>query len=181
MGHKSFTIWFTGLSASGKSTLANELDQWVFEGNGHSYILDGDNARLGINKDLSFSEADRTENIRRVAEICRILNDAGIIAIAALITPFQKDRAMAKQIIGDENFVEVYLNAPVQVCAARDYKGLYSKAMKGEIKNFTGVDSPYEPPLDPHITLHTDKQSVHQCINDVKSFFRSQLKIDFDK
>lgn len=181
LGHRSFTIWFTGLSASGKSTLANELEVWIFEGHGHSYILDGDNIRLGINKDLKFSEKDREENIRRVAEICRILNDSGIIAIAALISPFRKDRAMAKKIIGEENFIEIYLNASVNVCASRDSKGLYSKAMKGQIENFTGVDSPYEFPLNPHITLDTDKQTIHDCSVDIKNYFRDQLKINFDQ
>jgi adenylylsulfate kinase len=161
--HRAFTIWLTGLSGAGKTTLAVEVEEFIFKQQGRVYILDGDNTRLGINKDLSFSAEDRSENIRRVAELCKLFNDAGIIVIASFIAPFQKDRALAKAIIGDQQYIEVYLEASLAVCQHRDVKGLYKKAMQGKIKNFTGISSPYEAPENPDLHLNTEVQTVEEC------------------
>ena len=168
--NKSFTIWLTGLSGAGKSTLATEIEAWIHKENGHIYIIDGDATRLGINSDLSFSDDDRTENIRRVAEICRLFNDAGIIVIASFISPFIANRLLAKNIIGEESFIEAYLEASISVCQKRDRKGLYEKALAGKIKNFTGVNSPYEAPINPDLHLNTNVMSVKECVAIVKKY-----------
>jgi adenylylsulfate kinase len=144
---KSCTIWMSGLSGSGKSTIANNLEIMLNRGGYHTYILDGDNTRLGLNKGLGFSEEDRVENLRRVSEVCKLMNDAGLILICSFISPFQKTRELAKSIIGD-NFIEVYIDASLETCEKRDPKGLYKKARNGEIKDFTGVSSPFEEPKD---------------------------------
>lgn len=149
------TVWFTGLSGSGKSALANELEKLLAQDGRHTMLLDGDNVRLGINKDLGFNDYDRTENIRRVAEISRLLNDAGIIVITAFISPFKEDREMARRIIGEDSFSEVYVSTPLEECERRDKKGLYKKARSGEIPNFTGIGSPYEIPENPDIEIDT--------------------------
>ena len=143
-GHQSFLIWFTGLSGSGKSTIANALESKLFEKKIKTYTLDGDNIRKGINNDLSFSPEDRTENIRRIAEISKLFVDAGIVVLAAFVSPYRKDRNAIKNIVGKNNFVEVYINTSVEECEKRDVKGLYKKARMGEIKDFTGVNAPYE-------------------------------------
>ena len=161
-GHKAMTLWFTGLSGSGKSTLANELEKHLFQSGFHTMVLDGDNVRLGLNRDLGFSSEDRRENIRRTAEAARLLNDAGVIVLAAFITPYERDRQMARKILGD-SFVEVYVSTELSVCEQRDVKGLYRKARRGEIKNFTGVSSKYEVPLNPEITISTEDRSVEEC------------------
>lgn len=181
--NKSFTLWLTGLSGAGKSSLATEIEEWIHNEQGHVYIIDGDSTRLGINSDLSFSDEDRTENIRRVAEICHLFNDAGIIVIASFISPFIADRLLAKKIIGAESFVEVYLEASVPVCQKRDKKGLYEKAIAGKIKNFTGISSPYEPPVNPHLHLTTNEMSIDSCVAVVKQYlikqrFKDQMFID---
>lgn len=163
-GHRSFVIWMTGLSGAGKSTLANELATYFFQKNIKAYILDGDNVRLGLNSDLSFSDKDRSENIRRVAEVAKLMIDAGMIVITAFISPFSADRLMAKNIIGAENFVEVFVDASLENCEKRDVKGLYQKARKGEVKSFTGIDSPFEKPENPTITIHTDQMNLEECI-----------------
>ncbi|MDB5110534.1 MAG: cysC [Mucilaginibacter sp.] len=163
--HQSFTLWFTGLSSSGKSTLAAELEARLFAAGYRTYILDGDNTRLGINSDLSFSREDRAENIRRVAEMCKLLNEAGLIVIASFISPFEDDRLRAANIIEKENFIEVYIDSSLDVCKSRDPKGLYKLAELGKIKDFTGIDSPYEPPLTPDIHLPTDRSSPDECVN----------------
>ena len=161
---KSFTLWLTGLSAAGKSTVATEVDLWLFN-NGHtSYVLDGDNTRMGINKDLSFSDSDRKENIRRIAEVSRLFNDAGIIVVAAYVSPFEEDRASAKKTIGKDDFIEVFIDASIEICKARDKKGLYAKAEKGEIENFTGVSSKYEVPISPDIHIKTDSCSIEEAV-----------------
>ena len=160
--HPAFTIWLTGLSGSGKSTLASELDKWLHGQQVHSYIIDGDNTRLGINKDLDFSREGRQENIRRVAEMCRLFNEAGIVVISSFISPFEKDRRNAAAIIGEENFTEVFIDASLQTCAARDKKGLYQLAKEGKIKDFTGIGSPYETPVTPHLHIHTDHSSIEE-------------------
>lgn len=168
--NKSFTLWLTGLSGAGKSTLATEIEEWIHQQNGRVYIIDGDNTRLSINSDLTFSDDDRTENIRRVAEICRLFNDAGIIVIASFISPFIANRSLARKIIGEESFVETYLEASVSVCQKRDKKGLYDKALAGEIKNFTGVNSPYEAPVNPDLQLNTAVMSVEDCVAILKKY-----------
>ena len=142
---KSCTIWMSGLSGSGKSTIANQLETFLNELGYHTYTLDGDNTRLGLNKGLGFTEEDRIENIRRVAEVCKLMNDAGLIVICSFISPFEKNRTQAKEIIGD-NFIEVFIDADLQTCETRDPKGLYKKARAGEIKDFTGISSPFETP-----------------------------------
>lgn len=168
-GHRAFVIWLTGLSGSGKSTLANELEQYLFSKGKNVFVLDGDNIRNGINKDLGFSKEERKENIRRVTEIAKLFSSAGFITIAAFISPYASDRQLAREIIGGENFVEVFLDADVEVCSRRDVKGLYSKAREGLIKQFTGVSDVYEQPADPEVTLQTGTDTVatslHQLIS----------------
>jgi adenylyl-sulfate kinase len=173
--NKAFTIWLTGLSGSGKSTLANNIEEWIFQKKGKVYVLDGDNTRLGINSDLSFTEDDRTENIRRVAEICHLFNDAGIIVIASFISPFLADRETAKKIINKDSFIEIYLDASLEVCQKRDAKGLYKLALEGKIKNFTGISSPYEPPVKPDIYLNTDQASVEDCMVTIKNHLTNKM------
>jgi adenylyl-sulfate kinase len=164
-GHCGCVIWLTGLSGSGKSTIAVELEQTLFQSGRHTYILDGDNIRHGLCSDLGFSPKDRTENIRRIGEVARLFADAGIICIAAFISPYRGDRDLARKIAQPVKFVEVYLNAPLEVCEQRDPKGLYARARAGEIKEFTGISAPYEPPLKPEIELHTNQSSVAECVD----------------
>lgn len=162
---KSKLIWFTGLSGSGKTTLATRLEVKLFEKGFKTYILDGDNIRSGLSSDLTFSAEDRTENIRRVAEVSKLFLNAGIIVLAAFISPFKADREMVKGIVGAGNYIEVFLDCPLEVCERRDVKGLYSKARAGEIRNFTGIDSPYEQPDNPEITIHSDKYGISDSID----------------
>jgi adenylyl-sulfate kinase len=173
---KAFTIWLTGLSASGKSTIANEIEAWIYGEKIQVYVLDGDNTRSGINKDLTFSDADRTENIRRVAEICRLFNDAGVIAIAALISPFEKDRLMARNIVGNDDFIEIFIDCSLPECINRDPKGLYKLALDGQINDFTGINSPYEPPQSPDLHLHTDVNSIDECMQLIKNYLINKMK-----
>jgi bifunctional enzyme CysN/CysC len=154
-GQQPCVIWMTGLSGAGKSTLANLLEVRLAELGRHSYILDGDNLRFRLNRDLGFSEADRTENIRRAAEVARLMADAGLIVVVALISPLRADRQMAREILERDSFIEVFVDAPLAVTEARDPKGLYRKARAGLIKQFTGIDAPYEPPLDADLVLDT--------------------------
>jgi adenylyl-sulfate kinase len=163
LNQKSFVVWLTGLSGSGKSTIANQLSILLHEKGKLSYILDGDNIRLGINKDLGFSDSDRKENIRRIAEISKLMNDAGLIVITAFISPFINEREESKKIIGEENFIEVFVDTPLDVCENRDPKGLYKKARAGQIKMFTGIDSPYEEPINPRIRVKTKSHSIDDC------------------
>ncbi|CAM3926556.1 adenylyl-sulfate kinase [Mucilaginibacter galii] len=169
----SFTLWLTGLSGSGKSTLASEVESWLFEQNRRVYVLDGDNTRLGINSDLSFSDEDRTENIRRVAEICKLFNDAGTIVIASFISPFINDRIVARNLIGEDSFIEIFVDSSIETCQKRDVKGLYKLALDGKIKNFTGVSSPYQPPVNSDIHLSTDQMSVSECLNTIAEYLTS--------
>ncbi len=163
-GQKPMTIWFTGLSGSGKSTVANALEERLISMGKHTMLLDGDNIRLGMNRDLGFSEPDRAENIRRTAEVAKLMNDAGLIVLAAFISPYEKDRKNAREIIG-ECFEEVYISTPIEVCEARDTKGLYRKAKEGLTEDFTGVSSPYEIPADPDITIDTTDIDVEECVD----------------
>ena len=164
---KSFTLWLTGLSAAGKSSIAMEVDLWLFNNGYHSYVLDGDNTRMGINSDLSFSDNDRKENIRRIAEVSRLFNDAGIIIIAAYVSPFSEDRTSAQKTIGKEEFIEVFIDASIETCETRDNKGLYARAKKGEIKNFTGISSKYEAPETPDIHINTDNCSIDDAVQTI--------------
>jgi bifunctional enzyme CysN/CysC len=148
-------LWFTGLSGSGKSTIANEVEKRLALMNRHTFLLDGDNVRHGLNKDLGFTEADRIENIRRIGEVARLMTDAGLIVLTAFISPFRAERDMVRAMLADHEFVEIFVDTPLEVAEARDVKGLYKKARSGQLKNFTGIDSPYEPPEAPEITVNT--------------------------
>ncbi|MEL6486736.1 MAG: adenylyl-sulfate kinase, partial [Pseudomonadota bacterium] len=148
-------LWFTGLSGSGKSTIANEVEQRLALMNRHTFLLDGDNVRQGLNKDLGFTETDRIENIRRIGEVAKLMTDAGLIVLTAFISPFRAERQMVREMMAEGEFIEVFVDTPLEVAEARDVKGLYKKAREGKIKNFTGIDSPYEPPQSPEITVNT--------------------------
>ena len=161
--HKSLLLWFTGLSGSGKSTIANCVEQALHEKGIHTYTLDGDNVRKGLNNKLSFSPEDRTENIRRIAETAKLMMDAGLVVLAAFVSPYKKDRDNIRTIVGSENMVEIYINTSVEECERRDVKGLYKKARAGEIKNMTGISSPYEAPENPEIEIHTEKVNVEKA------------------
>ncbi|WP_139855631.1 adenylyl-sulfate kinase [Aequorivita sinensis] len=162
---KPMLLWFTGLSGSGKSTLADALERALFQRNMHTYLLDGDNVRGGLNNNLTFSPEDRTENIRRIAEVANLMLDAGLIVLASFISPYRENREMVKRIVGYKNFIEVYVNTPIEICESRDVKGLYAKARAGEIKNFTGVDAPYEPPMAADIEIDTSQISVEDAVS----------------
>ncbi len=162
--HKPLLVWFTGLSGSGKSTIANALEKALFEKEIHTYLLDGDNVRQGLNNNLSFTAADRTENIRRIAEVANLMIDAGLVVIASFVSPYREDRENVKRIVGYNNFVEVFVNTPIEECERRDVKGLYAKARAGEIKNFTGVNAPYEAPLAPDVEVDTTLTSVEEAV-----------------
>lgn len=174
LNQKSFIVWLTGLSGSGKSTIANELSVQLQKENKLAYILDGDNVRSGLNSDLKFSDKDRKENIRRISEVAKLMSDTGVIVIVSFISPFKEDREQAKKIIGNDNFIEVYINTSLEICEERDVKGLYKKARNGEIPNFTGIDSPYEEPERPDIILEAGKFSIKQCVDKL----RVQLEIN---
>jgi len=148
-------IVFTGLSGSGKSTIANEVEKKLALMNRHTFLLDGDNVRHGLNKDLGFTEADRIENIRRIGEVAKLMTDAGLIVLTAFISPFRAERQMVRDMMGEAEFIEIFVDTPLEVAEERDVKGLYKKARSGELKNFTGIDSPYEPPMNPEITVNT--------------------------
>lgn len=167
-------IWLTGLSGSGKSTIANELELALHNMNIKSYVLDGDNIRTGLNSDLGFSDADRKENMRRIAEVAKLFADSETIAIAAFISPFRQERAEAREVIGSENFIEVYVDASLEVCEQRDVKGLYKKARAGEIPNFTGIDSPYEAPDNPDILLESGKLSIKECVKNIMIYLENK-------
>ena len=158
--HKSRVLWFTGLSGSGKSTVANATEKILHDMGLHTYILDGDNVRIGLNKDLGFSPEDRTENIRRITEVAKLFADSGSIVLTAFISPYREDRDKAREIISNEDFIEIFVSADLSVCEARDPKGLYKKARAGEIKGFTGIDAPYEAPLNPELIVETDKHDI---------------------
>ena len=160
-------IWFTGLSGSGKSTLANLLEKRLHAEGRHTYLLDGDNVRHGLNRDLGFTEADRVENIRRVAEVAKLMVDAGLIVLVSLISPFRSERRMARELFADGEFVEVFVDTSIEECEKRDVKGLYAKARRGMLKNFTGIDSPYEAPEVPEVRLRTADTPPEACVDQI--------------
>jgi bifunctional enzyme CysN/CysC len=160
-------LWFTGLSGSGKSTIANEVEKRLYQDGRHSFLLDGDNVRHGLNKDLGFTDAARVENIRRVGEVAKLMSDAGLIVLTAFISPFQAERDLVRAMVPDDGFVEVFVDTPLEVAEQRDVKGLYAKARSGDLKNFTGIDSPYEAPQNPEIHIDTTKLSVSQAADEI--------------
>lgn len=162
-GHKGCTIWLTGLSASGKSTIANLLDAALAQQGLRSFILDGDNVRHGLNRDLGFSPADRTENIRRIGEVAKLFTEAGVIVATAFISPYRADRDQVRAIMKKGDFLEVLVDAPLEVCEKRDPKGLYKKARSGEVKEFTGISAPYEAPESPELVLHSGRYTAEEC------------------
>jgi len=162
---KPCLLWFTGLSGSGKSTIANALDVALHSRGYHTFLLDGDNVRHGLCKDLGFADHDREENIRRVSEVCKLFADAGLIVMSAFISPFTSDRRLVRKLFPAGEFIEVFMDAPIETCEARDPKGLYQKARSGQIKDFTGIDSPYEVPAHPELRLDTSRMSVDDCVD----------------
>ena len=170
--HKSMVLWFTGLSGSGKSSLAHAVEEELFKLGCKTVVLDGDNVRHGINSDLEFSNEDRIENIRRVGEISKLFVDAGIIVLTAFISPFNKDRLQVRDLLKND-FIEIFCSCPIEVCELRDVKGLYAKAKKGEIVNFTGISSDYENPSNPELTIFTDDESLEESVSRVLSFVRT--------
>ncbi|MBD7964004.1 adenylyl-sulfate kinase [Fictibacillus norfolkensis] len=175
--HSSFVLWFTGLSGSGKSTVANALAQVLFDQEIRNYVLDGDNIRNGLNRDLSFSDKDRNENIRRISEVSKLFVDNGTVVLTAFISPFIQDREMAKKIVSEEEFIEIFVSCPIEECEKRDPKGLYNKARKGEIPDFTGIDSPYEEPVSPALTIHTTEQNVSECVESILHYLKKRKLI----
>ena len=173
--HNSFLIWFTGLSGSGKSTLANALEYKLHQEGIKTYALDGDNIRKGINNDLTFSPEDRTENIRRIAEVANLFVDSGIVVLGDFVSPYKKDRENIANVVGIDNFVEVFVNTSIEECEKRDVKGLYKKARKGEIQNFTGVNAPYESPENPEIEVITDGKSIEESVTKIYKYIKSKL------
>ena len=164
---KPFCLWLTGLSGSGKTTLANAIEYKLNQLNKHTYILDGDNLRHGLNSNLGFSHSDRNENVRRTAEVAKLMVDAGLIVIVGLISPFKKERKWVKSIFNNEQFYEIYISTTLSECEKRDVKGLYQKARAGEIKNFTGITSPYEIPNNPKVTIDTSKKTIDECVDKI--------------
>lgn len=166
LGHQSRTVWFTGLSGSGKSTLAFAVEQALIEQGVAAYVLDGDNVRFGLNRDLGFAPEDRTENIRRIGEVCRLFQDAGLVVLTAFVSPYTADRDAVRALHPEGAFIEVFVDTPIEVCEARDVKGLYAKARAGEIPEFTGISAPYEPPPNPEIVVDTSI-SLEDCVAQV--------------
>ncbi len=179
LNQKGVTIWLTGLSGSGKSTIAVELEHALIENRHQAYILDGDNIRHGLNKNLGFSPEDRTENIRRIGEVAKLFTDAGIITIAAFISPYREDRDAVRKLLNDGEFIEVYVECPLDVCEERDTKGLYKKARAGEVKDFTGISAPYEEPLNPELTIDSSKQTVEESTRAILNYLEEKGYVKF--
>jgi adenylylsulfate kinase len=175
MQQRALLVWFTGLSGSGKSTLAVQLEAQLHERGFKTYLLDGDNIRAGLNKDLNFTDDGRIENIRRIGEVAKLMLDAGVVVLSAFISPFQSDRDQVRQIIGNDAYVEVFVDAPIELCEQRDVKGLYKKARAGEVRNFTGIDSPYEKPQHPDVVIKTGSLSVEESVGKLLSFIEPKL------
>ena len=176
-GHRSVVLWFTGLSGSGKSTLAHALEEKLFQKGCRTFVLDGDNVRHGLNSNLDFSESDRTENIRRISEVSKLMLESGLIVMTAFISPFNKDRNEARKLISNDDFIEIYCKASLEVCEARDVKGLYKRARAGEIKNYTGIDSPYEEPENPELTINTNDETLDNSVSKILSFLEENFLI----
>lgn len=166
-------LWFTGLSGAGKSTIASAVEQKLFEMGHHTYLLDGDNVRHGMNKDLGFSDEDRIENIRRIGEMSKLFVDAGLIVLTAFISPFRSDRRMVRELVAGHEFIEVHVSTPLSTCEQRDPKGLYKKARQGEIKNFTGIDSDYESPESPEVTIDTSVMGIEACADAIIDYLKA--------
>ena len=176
-GHGSCVLWFTGLSGSGKSTIANALSSFLYEQRIAEYVLDGDNIRHGLNKDLGFSDSDRKENIRRIGEVAKLFVDSGTIVTTAFISPFRSDREQVRSLFGEGEFIEVFVDCPIEECERRDPKQLYVKARRGEIKDFTGIDSPYEAPLEPEIIIQSNKVGIDEAVSQIASYLVSKKMI----
>jgi len=176
-GHKAICLWFTGLSGSGKSTIANIIEQELFERDIKTFILDGDNIRKGLCNDLSFTEEDRAENLRRIGEVVKLICDAGLVAIATFISPYRRDRQWLRNLLG-ESFIEIFVDTPLDVCEQRDVKGLYQKARNGEISNFTGISSPFEAPTSAEIYINTATQPLEQSVNSILEYIMPKLKAE---
>ena len=176
--YKSAILWFTGFSCSGKSTLAYKVEEKLFERGLRDYVLDGDNVRTGLNEDLGFSAEDRKENIRRIGEVAKLFVDAGLIVMAAFISPYEKDREFVRSIVEDDEFIEIYIKCSLEVCEQRDVKGFYKKARAGIIKNFTGIDDPYEEPEHPEIVVETDKMTVEKSVEKIINYLEEKEYID---
>ena len=172
--HKSVVIWFTGLSGSGKSTLAHSVEEILFSKGCRTYVLDGDNVRHGLTSNLGFSNEDRKENIRRIGEVTKLMMDAGLIIMTAFISPFREDRIAVRNLISDGDFIEIYCKASLETCEARDLKGLYKRARLGEIKNYTGINSPYEIPDNPELIIDIDKESLEESVSKIVSFLQKK-------
>lgn len=175
-GHNSLLVFFTGLSGSGKSTLANAFEERLHQEKIRTYVLDGDNVRHGINSNLTFKPEDRSENLRRIGEISKLFIDAGMVVIAAFIAPYEKDRELIKNTVGTENYIEVFVNTPLEVCEERDVKGLYAKARKGEIKNMTGISAPYEEPKTPNVEV-SNEHSIEESIEIIYNTIKNQIRL----
>lgn len=175
--HKSFILWFTGLSGAGKSTLAHRVEEMLYELGCRTYVFDGDNVRHGLCADLGFSIEDRSENIRRIGEMSKLFVDAGVIALTAFISPFRRDRNLVRSLAADGDFIEIYCNTPLPVCEQRDVKGLYERARRGEIADFTGISSPYEEPENPELTVMTGAQELDDCARQILEYLHRQGKI----
>ncbi|MCW8957026.1 MAG: adenylyl-sulfate kinase [Gammaproteobacteria bacterium] len=178
---RSAILWFTGLSGSGKSTVANALEHRLHKLNARTYILDGDNVRHGLNNDLGFGDDDRKENIRRIGEVSKLFIDAGVMVLTSFISPFREDRESVREIVNETEFIEVYIKCPLEVCEERDVKGLYAKARKGEIKHFTGIDSAYEEPENPEIEIDTSKLSIDQSIDRIINYLEEHSYIEVNR
>ena len=175
--HKSVVIWFTGLSGSGKSTLAHSVEEILFNKGCRTYVLDGDNVRHGLNSDLDFSHKDRTENIRRIGEVSKLMIEAGFIVMTAFISPYREDRIAVRNLISNVDFIEIYCKASLETCEARDVKGLYKRARAGEIKNYTGIDSPYEVPENADLIIDTEKETIEDSVSIIMNFLKKKTII----
>ena len=175
--HKSIVVWFLGLSGSGKSTLANKVEEELYKQGVHTFSLDGDNIRQGLNKNLGFSREDRKENLRRIAEVAKLFVENGDVVIASFITPLESDRQLLREIIGERDYVEIFVNTSLKECERRDVKGLYKKARKGEIKNFTGIDAPFEAPLKPSLEIKTEEQDPDEAVQQILDLLQKKIKL----